>query len=802
MAFDVRKNNVFDFLLSIAEKVGLKDNNGNNILANRFRYIKHSYSRTVLESFLNGYLNCNDNNAVEEIIYPFGFNDSQIVAVQNALTNKISVVEGPPGTGKTQTILNLIANLVMQEKKVAVVSSNNSAISNVQEKLRNYGVDFITALLGSYENKQAFINNQTERPSVQSWVLNDQERLNLKSKVVELAAILDKKLKEKNQLAAKKKELDEVHAEYVHFQQYYSNLNIENDIDFIQSTQSSKILNLWLWCENSSDARIFPNLLKRLFYRFKYRIKHSSFYRFSITDKIALCQNAYYVLRIDELDNEIAKLTKDLDAFNFEKIMNEYVDCSMKIFRGFLASKYSDKGSLKFSQEDLKNHADKFLNVYPVILSTTYSITSSLSNKVKYDYIIIDEASQVDVVTGALALASAYNTVIVGDLKQLPNVVDKNTAIITDEIFDKYSVPEAYRYKNHSLLRSIIEVFPQVPRILLKEHYRCHPKIIEFCNKKFYNDELVVLTNTSNMQRMPILVYETVSGKHEYNHVNRRQIEVIIEEVVKEQHIDLQNDSVGIITPYVNQTKELRQAFRGTNVKIDTVDKFQGRENNIIILSTVDDKIGMFADDPNRLNVIVSRAVEQLIVVTSEENEKGNSNLSDLISYVQYNNFSVKHSQISSVFDYLYTKHNEYRKSLLKSRDLLFDSPAEKLIYELISNDIIKRQKFLKFKLAVHVPLNNIIQDYSQLSANEFQYVVNDLTHVDFLVFDKFSMLPVLVIEVDGVTYHAAASKQAERDIMKNTILTKYNIPCLRLRTDESNEKQRIIDALRRVIYQ
>lgn len=284
--------------------------------------------------------------------------------------------------------------------------------------------------------------------------------------------------------------------------------------------------------------------------------------------------------------------------------------------------------------------------------------------------------------------------------------------------------------------------------------------------------------------------------------MERRQIEVIIEEVVKEQHIDLQNDSVGIITPYVNQTKELRQAFRGTNVKIDTVDKFQGRENNIIILSTVDDKIGMFADDPNRLNVIVSRAVEQLIVVTSEENEKGNSNLSDLISYVQYNNFSVKHSQISSVFDYLYTKHNEYRKSLLKSRDLLFDSPAEKLIYELISNDIIKRQEFLKFKLAVHVPLNNIIQDYSQLSANEFQYVVNDLTHVDFLVFDKFSMLPVLVIEVDGVTYHAAGSKQAERDIMKNTILTKYNIPCLRLRTDESNEKQRIIDALRRVIYQ
>ena len=60
---------------------------------------------------------------------------------------------------------------------------------------------------------------------------------------------------------------------------------------------------------------------------------------------------------------------------------------------------------------------------YPVILSTTFSSRNSLNSDVVYDYLIMDEASQVDIATGALALSCARNVVIVGDTKQLPNVV-------------------------------------------------------------------------------------------------------------------------------------------------------------------------------------------------------------------------------------------------------------------------------------------------------------------------------------------------------------------------------------------
>ena len=56
----------------------------------------------------------------------------------------------------------------------------------------------------------------------------------------------------------------------------------------------------------------------------------------------------------------------------------------------------------------------------------------------------------------------------------------------------------------------------------------------------------------------------------------------------------------------------------------------------------------------------------------------------------------------------------------------------------------------------------------------------------------------VLAIEVDGTGFHEAGSKQAERDMKKNSILEKCGVPLLRLRTDGSGEKEKIKNALKR----
>ena len=91
--------------------------------------------------------------------------------METALTHQVSIIPGPPGTGKTQTILNIIANLLLANKTVLVVSNNNSAVENVAEKLEGENLGFIVAKLGSVQNKEAFIANQSDYPDMSGWVI-------------------------------------------------------------------------------------------------------------------------------------------------------------------------------------------------------------------------------------------------------------------------------------------------------------------------------------------------------------------------------------------------------------------------------------------------------------------------------------------------------------------------------------------------------------------------------------------------------------------------------------------------------
>ena len=91
----------------------------------------------LLRSFLtNQEINNHINNALreEDLIQISDIDDSQRKAVLDAFNNKLSVITGPPGSGKTQVILNILANAVLQNKKVLVASKNNKAVDNVKER--------------------------------------------------------------------------------------------------------------------------------------------------------------------------------------------------------------------------------------------------------------------------------------------------------------------------------------------------------------------------------------------------------------------------------------------------------------------------------------------------------------------------------------------------------------------------------------------------------------------------------------------------------------------------------------------
>lgn len=269
---------------------------------------------------------------------------------------------------------------------------------------------------------------------------------------------------------------------------------------------------------------------------------------------------------------------------------------------------------------------------------------------------------------------------------------------------------------------------------------------------------------------------------------------MIFHEVFPQQQIDPEKESVGIVTPYDQQRNALQELFYNTSVKADTVDKFQGQEKDTIIISTVDNIITPFADNAQRMNVAISRAKKRLILVTSS-NQKENTNVQDLINYIEYNNYKVIESNTYSIFDNLYSSYSEHRKLLLKKSRKVSQYDSENLTYMLIE-DTLKTDRFSKLSVTSHVPLRMIISNFKKLSKSENKYVSNVLTHVDFLIFEKLSKKPILVIEVDGTSFHKKGSRQEVRDKMKNSILLRYSIPLLRLATNESKEKERLISML------
>ena len=791
--------NSFEYLKQLAEKVSLKDEEDSSFLSKQYEKITFISPNSVLAKYL--YQNdLNKQQHRQMAIFPFGFNLSQKTATEKALSEQISVIEGPPGTGKTQTILNIIANAIINGKTVAVVSNNNAATANVLEKLQKYGVDFIAAYLGNKENKKKFFDEQTGTyPNMATWLMEATDYQAIKKALEESGKKLEEMLEVRNNVAMLRQELSALSVEKEYFDNYYKETN-----EGIKPYRS--------WYKHNSDTIMalllhhklavkdnIATLLYKLKNLLRYGIYSFSFYKNSSEEIIALFQKLYYERKTEELNQQIQEFTKRLENYRFDSAIKAYSENSMKLFKAKLAERFSiHKERMLFTRDSLWKDFGSFIKEYPVILSTTHSLRSCASNNYLFDYVIMDEASQVDIVTGALALSCAKNAIIVGDLKQLPNVVPKNTAEETNRIFERFALDTAYHYAENSMLSSITKLYKNIPRTLLKEHYRCHPKIISFCNQKFYNNELIVLTE-ENDRGKPLVVYKTVKGNHARGNYNQRQIDVIMEEVLPEQIVDDRKQSVGIISPYRQQTNKLKLTVGTKNIEVDTVHKYQGREKDVIILTTVVNEVNEFVDNPNLINVAVSRAVDKLIVVVSENEKNENSNIGDLVRYIEYNNFEIIDSSIYSVFDLLYHSYSKHLIAFMKSRKRVSDYESENLMNAVIEK-VLDLPEFQNLGYVMHQPLKMLIRNPEKLDENECRFAMNVLTHTDFVIFNKLDKMPVLVVEVDGYAFHANNPKQLERDKMKDAILQKYGIPILRFRTNESGEETRLRNKLNQVL--
>lgn len=681
-----QSSNVFEYIKQIAGLSNLKnEETGEKLLSKKFDKISFVSSDVALAKYLNPSSLKGKRTGREYIpIFPFGCNNSQYKAVKNAMENQISVIQGPPGTGKTQTILNIISNILMQGKTVQIVSNNNSATENVYEKLSSpkYNLGFIAATLGSSKNKKLFVEHQDAAyPDFSSWKTGEDPSV-LQKEIAEQSSQLKSVFDKQEKLACLRQELSQLVTEQEYFNQYVEESDVETDnIKFKKKLSSKHWMVLWQECQLISEEKKAIGFWFKIKALLQYGVIDWNFYKQDLSKIITTFQAMYYRAKQAELSAEIADIEKYLNSVN-KNLLEDLCNQSMVVLKDKLARKYEGNSSRKtFSEDNLWKEPYDVLAEYPVILSTTFSSRNSLNSDVVYDYLIMDEASQVDIATGALALSCARNVVIVGD-----------------EIIPKY-----------------------------------------------------------------------VSNPEE----------------------------TGIIAPYKNQVEALSKEI--TDIDAATVHKFQGKEKENIIISTVDDEISDFADDPYLINVAVSRAKKKLMLVVTGNEQSKEHNITDLIDYIQYNNFEVTESKIYSIFDYLYKQYTEERRVYLQKHKKVSEYDSENLMYSLLE-DIISANKYSSLDVVCHFPLNMLIKNPELLNEQECQYAMNPATHLDFLIYNRIGKKPVLAIEVDGYEYHKEDTAQASRDLLKNHIMELYEIPLLRFMTNGSGEKEKIIEMLDKLV--
>lgn len=748
------------------------------------------YEGNVLHTYLSRKIKqCEE---IKELIYPFGINETQKEAVKKTFQSQISIIEGPPGTGKTQTILNIIANIVVNNKTCAIVSNNNSAVENVYEKLKEKQLDFLVAKLGKEENRELFFQEFSyEKQSV-----NIKKSI-CKENILESVNRIERHLAVYNELAQVRNEIREIEIEKKYLEEWGKD-NLGAQLKYIEKYKLNrkKVIDLFSYLKFIRDKKL--TLRDKWELLFQYKIFNSRFLK-DVENResfIYSLQYTFYGQLLQEKVNEEQQLDKQLQDVKYEEELKELQENSMHYLYQYLHMNIPDSIP-DFTVQTYRKNFSTFVKYFPVVGSSTHSLLNSIATGYMFDYVIIDEASQQDLVPGILCFGCAKNVVIVGDRKQLTHIPVQTKIEAPDERYDCFK---------YSLLDSIVKIFEKnVSRTLLKEHYRCHPKIIQFCNQEFYDNQLISMKEDKGEEALVLI--STSLGNHTRNTVNQREIESLLKaNEEKEFWIEKaknNKNTIGFIAPYRKQVDLAEQLLPVELVK-NTVHKFQGRECNTIVFSTVlDKKISNqwkmdFVDNAELVNVAVSRAKDQFVLVTGQDVfKKRNKHIAALIRHIEYysEEKSIINSPVISAFDLLYTEYDaslERVLSRLKISDSRFKS--EQIVATLL-RDILGMQEFHSLTFHKQIYLKQLVlSDNEVFDEREKQYIRNRAS-CDFVLYYRIGKKPLAVIEVDG-GYHNL-SKQMERDVIKNNILEKAKIPLLRLKTVDSEIREKIKSFIR-----
>jgi ATP-dependent RNA/DNA helicase IGHMBP2 len=256
-----------------------------------------------------------------------------------------------------------------------------------------------------------------------------------------------------------------------------------------------------------------------------------------------------------------------------------------------------------------------------VFCSTVGNSFADEISRLDFDYIIIDEAAQIIEPLTYLPLTKGQKFILAGDHLQLPPTIISKEA--------------AQNGLGCSFFEKLIKKYPEAS-CLLNRQYRMHQDILGFSSAYFYQNELisavenlhegVLFSDLSFWSTLKNAVFIDTAGadfdeswvetrKSYINQGEARAVAKLIAELIEG---GAKPESIGVIAPYRSQAEHIRDLLQKNNVEVSTVDSFQGREKDCIIISLTrsnpDQKIG-FLSEERRLNVAMTRAKYKLIIL-------------------------------------------------------------------------------------------------------------------------------------------------------------------------------------------
>ena len=683
-------------------------------------------------------------------------NLDQLLSIHNAMNYPVSYIQGPPGTGKTNTIINTIITAFFNRKTVLFSSYNNHPIDTVFEKLtsmkyyrndRNQTVEIIPfpiLRLGNNEKVKEslkYIRNLFEKTKnitiyQDTLMRNREEKID---EIRELALLLEK------------------HQEAV-------------DLRERQDTLETLL-------DNTHDMEFRIVLEGNQLSQIKKRLNAIG----KITD-----EDAIKLLNSDN-DKDFRKYLFYISASCIQTLFEpEFNDFMEIIFMNDEEKQIVAFNRFISSTENLK----LIQNVFPIICTTCLSAHKLGQSEPCFDMTIIDEASQCNTAVSLVPIIRGKTLMLVGDPQQLNPVITLDTSI-NENLKEKYSVSDDYDYISNSIYKSFLANDAISEEILLHNHYRCAKEIINFNNKKYYNNQLNVMTDSVIAD--PLVYYNVKDNGDNIKNTSIEEANNIVR-YIKENP----EKNIGIITPFKNQQEQISFSLKEAGIDqkkypVGTVHAFQGDEKDTILFSlaltekTHTKTYDWVRNNRELINVATSRAKNELIIFTDNEvisklhestkDEKGD----DLYELCEY----VKNKGVSKISQ----RDNSSRALGTKPYKTETEKEFLTTLNHALSNVVTENKKY---KVRTEVQISHLFN--KNISFSDFFYRGS----FDFVVYKigyKGKEEAVFAIELNG-REHYENEKVKQRDAEKRRICNEHGFDLIYVENSYARRYNYIKDIL------